>query len=133
METVYEQIFQKLVKLGIIDQAGKILYSYMKFKVPNSKAMMPLSMDWLADNRISLADPDMEMVIFPEAKRVEARTFQNDYVGVYDTAYLDKECAADQNCIDEDKVTEFSTFLNGWLDNIFEHGYELVETKPLEE
>ena len=87
--TVYEMIFARLQQMGIIDESGKMQADYMKFI---SSGLMPLNVDKLTYDTIALAhngkqngdvmaDPDMEVRIYPEMKMAEALTFRNDYMG----------------------------------------------------
>lgn len=34
-----------------------------------------------------MADPDMEVRVYPEMKMAEALTFRNDYMGIYQEVY----------------------------------------------
>ena len=59
-----------------------------------------------------MADPDMEVKIYPEIKTVEALTYQNAYMGVYHAVYPEP-----------DKVNmklkkELNLFLSQWLSNL---------------
>ena len=82
-------IFARLQQMGIIDESGKMQADYMKFI---SSGLMPLNVDKLTYDTIALAhngkqngdvmaDPDMEVRIYPEMKMAEALTFRNDYMG----------------------------------------------------
>ena len=90
IKTIYENMFDKMVKLGIINQDGSLKFDeYLKLK---SSGFMDLNIDHLRhkDNEncivISIAhnyiqegdvmgDPDMEIRIIPKMKMVEALTF----------------------------------------------------------
>lgn len=136
MVTIFEQVFEKLVKLGILSEDGKVLYQYMRFE-NGSDAFMPLSMDRLDVNRISLAhntiqngdvmcDPDMEMLIYPEAHSVIAYSFQNDFAGYYDNALVD-------DGINMRKASEHTDFLNDWLSNVEAQGYKLIRKEEIDD
>jgi uncharacterized protein YqiB (DUF1249 family) len=93
--TVYEMIYARLQQMGIIDESGKMQADYMKFV---SSGLMPLNVDNLTYDTIALAhngkqngdvmaDPDIEVRIYPEVKMAEALTFRNDYMGIYQEVY----------------------------------------------
>ncbi len=132
--SVYEMIFERLLKLGIIDAEGKILYSYMKFE---ASGFMPLHVDWIDADKISIAhngiqngdviaDPDMIVHIVPEMKMAEALTFQNDYLGIFQEVY------PEPGKFYPKLKTELNSFLNSWLKRVIEdQGHVLTVTKPL--
>lgn len=136
MMELFEEIFKKLVNLGIIDQDGNILFQYMRFEVPGSTAMMPFHVDWVwydnivcqhygEQNGDMMADPVQYVKIEPEKKEAFAYTFRNDYVGYSDDAHITADT------FNMAKVLDHSTFLNSWLQNVKDHGYQLVKTvKP---
>jgi phosphoribosylaminoimidazole-succinocarboxamide synthase len=134
-KTIYNKIFDKLQKIGILNADGKMEHGYMKFKAPG---FMDLSVDRLrnldASQRISLAhngiqngdvmaDPDMEIAIRCTAKEAEALTFQNDYMGVYQEVY--PEPGKVRPALKKD----LNDFLNQWLTNIIDQGHTLEETR----
>jgi hypothetical protein len=84
---------------------------------------MDLHVDKLLDSRISvahnglqcgdvMADPDMEITIYPERQEATAETFQNDYLGIYQ---------------EPENKSELNVFLHDWLCNIINAEYKLVE------
>jgi uncharacterized protein YqiB (DUF1249 family) len=92
---VYEMIFARLQQIGILDENGMMQADYMKFKSPG---LMDLNVDKLTENTIALAhngiqngdamaDPDVEVRIYPDLKAAEALTFQNDYLGIFQEVY----------------------------------------------
>ena len=129
---IYETMYNKLVKLGIIDQDGSLKFNeYIKLK---SGIFMDLNIDHLShkdDDRsivISLAhnyvqdgdvmaDPDMEIRIIPSMKMVEAMTFQQDSTGTYQQVYL-----RDGRFYPTLKK-DLNDFLNYWLKNLIEQGF----------
>jgi uncharacterized protein YqiB (DUF1249 family) len=115
-------IYARLQKLGILDESGIMQADYMKFESPG---LMDLNVDKLTDNTIALAhngiqngdvmaDPDMEVRIYPEKKSAEALTFQNDYLGVYQEVYT--ETGSYYPVLRKD----LNLFLNEWLKNMIE-------------
>ncbi|MBC2745750.1 MAG: DUF1249 domain-containing protein [ANME-2 cluster archaeon] len=129
---IYETMYDKLVKLGIINQDGSLKFDeYIKLK---SGIFMDLNIDHLShkdDDRsivISLAhnyiqdgdvmaDPDMEIRIIPSLKMVEALTFQQDSTGTYQQVYLE------DGRFYPSLKKELNNFLNSWLKNLIEQGF----------
>ena len=131
-KTIYEIMYEKLVKLGIINQDGSLKFNeYLKLK---SGIFMDLNIDHLShkdDDRsivISLAhnyvqdgdvmaDPDMEIRIIPSMKMVEALTFQQDSTGTYQQVYLE------DGRFYPTLKKDLNDFLNYWLKNLIEQGF----------
>lgn len=129
-EKIQQKIFSQLVQIGIIDETGAMKHEYMRFA---SEGMMDLHVDKLPNNMLSvahngklngdvMADPDVEVAIFPQIKCAEAFTFQNDYLGIYQQVYDDGKPNVKLR-------NELNIFLHDWLTNILEAKYELVETE----
>jgi uncharacterized protein YqiB (DUF1249 family) len=128
-KNIYELIYEKLQKIGILDENGIMQASYMKFESPG---LMDLSVDRLTNNTLSLAhngvqngdlmaDPDVEVRINQEGRMAEGLTFQNDYLGIYHVVY--PEPGKYRPKLKKD----LNEFLNDWLTNMIEAGYVLVE------
>ena len=128
-ENIYKSIYSKLQQIGILDESGKMQADYMKFKCDG---LMDLNVDNLLNNRIALAhngiqngdvmsDPDVEVQIYPDQKMAEATTFQNDYLGIYQEVYPEPGKYYPK------LKKELNEFLNQWLQNMIEAGYELSE------
>jgi len=129
---IYEIMYEKLVKLGIINLDGSLKFDeYLKLK---SRNFMDLNIDHLShkdDDRgivISLAhnyiqngdvmaDPDMEIKIIPSMKMVEALTFQQDNMGIYHQVYFE------DGRFNPRMKKELNNFLNSWLKNLIEQGF----------
>ena len=127
-KSVNNSIFLKLRQIGILDGKGQMQAEYMKFK---SEGLMDLNVDNLLYNRIALAhngiqngdvmaDPDVELMIYPEKQEAEALSFQNDYLGIYQTVYEDEKCNAKLK-------KDLNIFLDDWLSNIINCEYVLSE------
>lgn len=131
IRTVNEMIFARLQQMGIIDESGKMQADYMKFVSPG---LMPLNVDKLTSDTIALAhngkqngdvmaDPDMEVRIYPEMKMAEALTFRNDYMGIYQEVYPDPGKYYPK------LKKELNDFLNNWLKTMIEvKEYQLTVT-----
>ncbi|MCC4767321.1 DUF1249 domain-containing protein [Methanosarcina sp. DH1] len=120
--TVYEMIFARLQQMGIIDESGKTQADYMKFV---SSGLMSLNVDKLTYDTIALAhngkqngdvmaDPDMEVRIYPDLKMAEALTFRNDYMGIYQEVYPETGKYYPK------LKKELNEFLNNWLKTMIE-------------
>jgi uncharacterized protein YqiB (DUF1249 family) len=134
---VYETMFDKLVKLGILNQEGHPVFrEHVKLV---HKPYMDLSIDRLTSEkegciRISMAhnfiqngdlmaDPDMEIRIYPALKAVEALTYQLDSLGIYQEVYPEpgKVCPK--------LKTDLNRFLNQWLSNLISQGFYLPQVQ----
>jgi uncharacterized protein YqiB (DUF1249 family) len=127
--TVYEMIYARMQQMGILDENGEMQAEYMKFK---SSGLMDLNVDRLSKDTIALAhngiqngdvmaDPDVQVRIYPEMKAAEALTFQNDYLGIYQEVYPEPGKYYPR------LKKELNEFLNDWLKNMIEAQYQLVE------
>ncbi len=121
-QSVYEKIYSRLQKIGIIDENGTMNAEYMRFESPG---LMDLHVDNLFGNTISLAhngkqngdimsDPDMQVRIYPDLKAAEALTFQNDYLGIYQEVYPEPGKYYPK------LKKELNIFLNDWLKTMIE-------------
>ena len=129
---IYETMYNKLVKLGIINQDGSLKFDeYIKLK---SGIFMDLNIDHLShkddensivislahnfiQNGDVMADPDMEIKIIPSMKMVEALTFQQDSTGTYQQVYLE------DGRFYPTLKTDLNYFLNSWLKNLIQQGF----------
>jgi hypothetical protein len=128
---VYESIFTKLQTLGILNDSGIMTKDFMKFK---SDGLMDFNVDNLTNDMIALAhngiqngdvmaDPDIQVQIYPKTKSAEALTFQNDYLGIYQQVYEDGKYSPKLK-------KDLNEFLNDWLKTIIEvQEYQLAETE----
>jgi hypothetical protein len=135
---VYHTSYDKLQKIGIIDNTGKLNFSGDYLKLKNSP-YMDLNINRLYTDkektiRISLAhnfiqngdlmaDPDMEIRIYPELKMVEALSYRLDSMGIYQVVYPDPE-----HVIPKLKK-DLNRFLNQWLSNIINQGFKYEPEK----
>jgi uncharacterized protein YqiB (DUF1249 family) len=131
MIKIQQKIFAQLLALGIVDENGVVQHQYMKFVSPG---LMDLNVDRLDNTIIAIAhntvqngdvmaDPDMQVVIFPQIRCAEALSFQNDFLGIYQQVY-------DGENVDSKLRKELNIFLNDWLNTVIElQGYTLAETE----
>jgi uncharacterized protein YqiB (DUF1249 family) len=129
-QNVFETIYSRLQQIGILDEKGMMQAEYMKFKSPG---LMDLNVDRLTGDTIALAhngkqngdvmaDPDVEVKIYPDLKAAEALTFQNDYLGIFQEVY------PEPGKYHPKLKKELNDFLNDWLKNMIEvQGYQLAE------
>ncbi len=66
-----------------------------------------------------MADPDMEIRIFPNTQMAEALTFQLDSLGIYQRVYQD-------NKVDISLKKDLNSFLDKWLTKIKLDKYQLA-------
>jgi len=133
-ETIYKKL-DRLIPLGVKElQEGE---GFIKLK---SEGYMNLNIDSLrgkehpkggqdghcfiiamAHNYIQngdvMADPDMEIAIYPEMKMAEALTYQQDSLGIYNVVY------PEPGLINVRLKKELNSFLNQWLDNLKIQGF----------
>lgn len=129
-KNVYERNFNRLVKLGIINEKGELQFKdSLKLK---SGAYMDLNLDYLEkdeqgiiiamahnyeQNGDIMADPDMQVRIIPEMHSIEALTFQQDGMGIYQEVY------PDPNHVNPKAKKELNAFLETWLKNLIAQGF----------
>lgn len=132
---VYETIFNRLVKIGIIDSKGRPQFGEaLKLK---SDGFMDLNLDMLSEedgkytiamahnyiqNGDVMADPDMEIRIIPSMKMAEALSFRQDG-GIPINQHVYKEVDGKTMVYPRIKK-ELNTFLSGWLLNIKNQGFK---------
>lgn len=134
---IYQTMFEKLIKIGIIDQNGHPVFKEHVKLV--HKPYMDLSIDRLSSEhegtiRISLAhnfvqngdlmaDPDMEIRIYPALKAAEALTYQMDSLGIYQVVF------PEPGKVYPKLKKDLNRFLNQWLTNLIDQGFYLPQ-KP---
>lgn len=132
---VYETIFKRLVKIGIIDSEGRPQFGEaLKLK---SGGFMDLNLDMLFEedgkytiamahnytqNGDVMADPDMEIRIIPSMKMAEALSFRQDG-GIPINQHVYEEVDGKTMVYPRIKK-ELNTFLSGWLLNIKNQGFK---------
>ena len=133
-ETIYKKL-DRLIPLGVKElQEGE---GFIKLK---SEGYMDLNVDTLkhkehpnggqdghcfiiamAHNHIQngdvMADPDMEIAIYPEMKMAEALTYQQDGLGIYQMVY------PEPGLINIKLKRALNSFLNQWLGNLKKQGF----------
>lgn len=115
---IYEKIYQKLERLGVMKITDSIHL--------NRTGYMDLVIEKLGENHYSLThyyelngdlgpDPDMEVKIMPEQRMAEALSYQDTfgYRRVYDGDKIDAKAKKDLN-----------VFLDHWLSNLIDQGFQ---------
>ena len=86
---------------GCVDHEGCPIYAIAHYGEQNGDLM---------------ADPDMEIAVDFEAQTVEPRTYQNDYMGIYQQVYRHSDDGK-LFCLPKLR-SELDSFLHTWLENI---------------
>ena len=100
---------------GCTDHKGRPIYAMAHYSEQNGDLM---------------ADPDMEIAVDFEAETIEPRTYQNDYMGLYQQVY---KRAEDGTLLYSPKLrTELDNFLWLWLGNIKDQLFDptVYERRP---
>ena len=128
---IYESIYKKLIKLGVIELVGN-KQNYSKSELPN---YMPLSFDKVFENDsvtvIALAhrypqngdlmaDPDCEIAIHQNGM-AECLTYQQDNLGIYQQVY---DTFPNPKQMKTRLKKELNCFLNQWLTNCLNQGHK---------
>jgi len=129
-EKIYKRLLKIFPNLEGMDVGG--------YKKVANEPYMPLSMDVLADNEYGrvisiahnfiqngdvMADQDMQVLVSFKKQTVQAMTFQNDGMGVY------QECLFFENgklLVRMKLLKELNRFLDTWTKNLVDQGF--VET-----
>lgn len=120
-------IYEMLEELGVLE-----VTEYLKIK---NEPYMDLNVDRLHGNVISMAhnyvqngdlmaDPDMTIEIYPEQRRAEALTFQNDGLGIWQTVY-NYDDQGRKVAVRPRLKRELNSFLLQWLRNLKSQGFHL--------
>lgn len=126
---VYEMIFARLQQLGAIDENGQIENGYMRFTAPGFMDLIIEQLDkdiilvghYGKQNGDLMADPEMEIRVYPGSKMCEALTFTNHYVGLNQVVY------PEPGKFYPKLKKELNAFLNSWLKRVIEdQGFKLA-------
>ena len=133
-KNIHELIFAKLEKLGITSIEGDAAKSV----IDPDGGMMDLNYDNLGTRKLDLgnyvsydialahnyiqngdvmADPDMEIRIYPEARYAEALTYQLNGLGIFQQVY------PEPGKVYPKLKRELNQFLNQWLKNCIDQGH----------
>ncbi len=122
----YQQIYRKLLlvvpDLQTIEESGKSIVSgYMNLNLDvlkrgTDKMVIALSHYYRHSSGDMIADPDMEVAVYPAKGLAEALTYQDTYG--YRVVYSDGGTKVDVRA-----RRDLNEFLNQWLDNLIEQGH----------
>lgn len=118
------KLLQKIAPLIITGESD-----YMRFTA--GEHMMPLTIEVIDEHRIAMshhyelngdmmADPDMEFMIDIDNERLNARTYQQDNLMIYQEIELNNN-----EVINTDLEKQLNDFTNQWLNNIIDNSYIL--------
>ena len=121
---IYKRNYLRLRELGLLD-----IKEYAKLK---NEPYMALSVEWIggeSDYRLLsichygeqngdlMRDPDMVLRVYDAMEQVEALSFRNDYVGVYQVVYPAPDV------VHLGLKRELNRFLETWLKNLKDQGF----------
>lgn len=122
---IYARIFQKLQKvvpdLLTIEESGKsVVPNFMDLNLDvlhkrSNRIVIALS-HYYKQNGDMIADPDMELAVYPTLEIAEALSYQDSFC--YRTIYSD-----DKGTEDIKAKKELNAFLDLWLSNLIEQGH----------
>jgi uncharacterized protein YqiB (DUF1249 family) len=123
---LYQQIYRKLLvvvpDLQSIEESGKsIVAGFMDLNLDvlkrgTDKTVIALSHYYRHPSGDSVADPDMEIAVYPSRGIAEALTYQ-DTIG-YRVVY-----SQGGTMVDVRAKRDLNQFLNQWLDNLIQQGH----------
>ena len=138
---IHQIIFNKLEKLGVISLSD---VDSAKSVIDPDGGMMDLNYDNLGTRKLDLgnyvnydialahnyiqngdvmADPDMEIRIYPEARYAEALTYQLDGLGIFQQVY------PEPGKVYPKLKKDLNIFLNQWLKNCIDQGHSFIKEK----
>lgn len=132
-EDLYSRIYRKLLNvvpdLLTIEEHGKSeVPGFMDLNLDvltrtPSKIVIALSHYYRHPSGDMIADPDMEIAVYPDREKAEALTYQDTFG--YRVVYHDG------NRVDVRAKKELNAFLHQWLRNLIVQGHRIRSTDPL--
>jgi len=126
---LYQQIYKKLLvvvpNLQSIEDSGKSIVSgYMDLNLDvlkrgADKSVIALSHYYRHFSGDMIADPDMEIAVYPAKGRAEALTYQDSFG--YREVYSEGGTKVDIRA-----RRDLNEFLKQWLDNLIEQGHRIT-------
>jgi len=109
-----EEGYLKYVSSGLMD----LNLDVIDFNNNTNQYLISIAHNFIQNGDV-MADPDMELFVDFKNQVVSSRTYQLDSLGIFQEVL--------KYGINENKKLkrELNLFLNGWLDNIKNQGYEL--------
>ena len=116
--------------LDAADKAGGHVHfisdGYMDLAIENLYTTDDSGMKWYAIahygecNGDLMADPDMEIAVDDTTGRIVPRTYQNDYIGIFQAVF---KTINGKNMYSPSLLTQLDEFLWNWLQNIKDQGF----------
>ena len=91
-----------------------------------SKIVIALSHYWKHPSGDMIADPDMQIAVYPPQEQAEALTYQDSYA--YNQVY-----SSDGALVDVRIKRELNKFLELWLGNLIRQGHRISLSAPAQE
>ena len=123
--TIYKKLYQLIPMLDEIDEYAKFKASGMMnlnvdilFRAEDGTIRLALSHYYKHESGDMIADPDMELRVYPDREMAEALTFQDCF------GYRQVYPAPDK--VDVKAKAELNRFLSQWLSNLINQVYQIV-------
>jgi len=124
-----EQLIPDLINLEAGDSRQSVNEPYMDLhldilsKTGRGDLRIALAHNYIQNGDV-MADPDMEIRVYPEMRQAEALTFQQDGgAQLFERVYEEKENGL--TVINLKVKKRLNTFLNQWLKNLLDQGHSL--------
>lgn len=123
---IYRKLLKVIPHLHTIEEYGKsVVPGFMDLNLDilqrtPEKIIIALSHYYKHPSGDMIADPDMEIAIYPDREYAEALTYQDSFT--YQSVILD---SGDVNA---KLQRELNSFLSQWLTNLIEQGHQIKNT-----
>jgi len=124
-ETIYKKLYKLIPDLDAINEYAKFKASGMMnlnvdilFRSKDGTIRLALSHYYKHPSGDMIADPDMEIKVFPAMEMAEALTYQDSFG--YRVVY------PSPGKVDVKAKAELNKFLSQWLSNLIRQDYQLV-------
>lgn len=126
---IFHQLLDVIPDLLSIEEQGKsVVDGYMDLNLDilhrtPERLIIALSHYYRHPSGDMIADPDMEIAVYPSREYAEALTYQDSF------GYL--SVLADSGQVKARLQRELNSFLSQWLDNLIMQGYRVIENKQI--
>ena len=123
---IYRKLLKVIPDLLTIEESSKsVVPGFMDLSLDilqhtPQKIIIALSHYYKHPSGDMIADPDMEIAIYPDREFAEALTYQDSFT--YQSAMLDS------GEINAKLLRELNSFLSQWLTNLIEQGHQIKNT-----
>ena len=114
LEKLKEEGYLKYVSSGLMD----LNFDVIDFNKNTNQYLISIAHNFIQNGDV-MADPDMELFVDFKNQVVSSRTYQLDSLGIF------QEVLKNGINVNKKLKRELNFFLNGWLDNIKNQGFEL--------